>query len=167
MISTEPGIEKNPVEFHLARMTEHDLLEVVEIEEQTGLSRWGWEAYHTELQRPAASLMLVARLNRTVGPDQKWQLAGFVAARIGGEELHINNIAVRRVYRHQGIGGALLSAALEEAALLGCVEALLEVRVTNEAAQKLYYKYGFRLVARRANYYTQPPEDALVMKARL
>ena len=41
-------------------MTEHDLLEVVEIEETTGLSQWGWEAYRAELEKQEA-VMLVAR----------------------------------------------------------------------------------------------------------
>ena len=40
-------------------MTEHDLLEVVEIEENCGLSLWGWDGYHTELER-RESIMLVA-----------------------------------------------------------------------------------------------------------
>ena len=43
-------------------MTEHDLLEVVEIEETTGLSQWGWEAYRAELEKREA-VMLVARRN--------------------------------------------------------------------------------------------------------
>ena len=30
-----------PDEILITRMTEHDLLEVVEMEEQSGLSRWG------------------------------------------------------------------------------------------------------------------------------
>ena len=34
----------------IMRMSEHDLLEIVEIEEQSGLSRWGWAAYYAELQ---------------------------------------------------------------------------------------------------------------------
>jgi hypothetical protein len=34
----------------IVQMTEHDLLEVVEIEEASGLSRWGWAAYYAELQ---------------------------------------------------------------------------------------------------------------------
>src|SRR5256714_1908501 len=38
----------------VAPMTEHDLLEVVEIEETTGLSQWGWDAYGAELSRPEA-----------------------------------------------------------------------------------------------------------------
>ena len=33
----------------IASMTEHDLLAVVQIEEGSGLSPWGWDAYHKEL----------------------------------------------------------------------------------------------------------------------
>ena len=40
---------------------EHDLLEVVEIEEQSGLSRWGWAAYYAELQGGNRDLMLIAK----------------------------------------------------------------------------------------------------------
>ncbi|HYE16754.1 MAG TPA: hypothetical protein VD968_20105, partial [Pyrinomonadaceae bacterium] len=49
--------------FLIGAMTEHDLLEVVEIEETTGLSLWGWDAYRAELERPEA-LMLAARSPR-------------------------------------------------------------------------------------------------------
>src|SRR5690348_17665564 len=49
----------------IMRMSEHDLLEVVEIEEQSGLSRWGWAAYYAELQSGNRELMLVARPTRS------------------------------------------------------------------------------------------------------
>ncbi len=39
----------------------------------------------------------------------------------------------------------------------------LEVRVSNEAAQALYRGFGFDLAGRRARYYTDDGEDALVM----
>ena len=48
-------------DIEIVRMTEHDLLEVVEIEEQSGLSRWGWAAYYAELQGGNRELMLVAK----------------------------------------------------------------------------------------------------------
>ena len=81
-------------------MTEHDLLEVVEIQEMCGLSRWGWEAYHAELQSGHAGLMLVLRQQQPA-PDRRPEklLAGFVASRLMADELHINNIAVRPAYR--------------------------------------------------------------------
>jgi [ribosomal protein S18]-alanine N-acetyltransferase len=39
----------------------------------------------------------------------------------------------------------------------------LEVRVSNEAAQALYQAFGFAIAGRRARYYTDDGEDALVM----
>src|SRR5690349_20281265 len=53
--------QKTASDVEIVRMTEHDLLEVVEIEEQSGLSRWGWAAYYAELQGGNRELMLVAK----------------------------------------------------------------------------------------------------------
>lgn len=151
----------------IMRMTEHDLIEVVEIEETSGLSCWGWEAYQDELVNGLGGLMLVARHR-----DARWrgvdgaELAGFVASRLIADELHINNIAVRAEFRQQGIGSALLRAVCHAgAATYHARSALLEVRATNLAAQSLYERHGFRTAGRRVNYYSQPPEDALVMQA--
>ena len=49
----------------IGTMSEHDLLEVVEIEELSGLSPWGWEAYHKELQSADDVIMLVASRRRS------------------------------------------------------------------------------------------------------
>ncbi len=153
------------VEIH--PMTEHDLLEVVEIEETCGLSRWGWEAYYGELARAGESLMFVARLDdASIKADEK-SIAGFIATRISGDELHVNNFAVRHSFRRRGLGRALLSRALKEGAQRGARQALLEVRVTNKVAQALYAREGFRIAGRRRNYYTSPQEDAYVMSMSL
>jgi ribosomal-protein-alanine N-acetyltransferase len=146
----------------IMRMSEHDLLEVVEIEEQSGLSRWGWAAYYAELQSGNRELMLVARPGRSSivasGP-----IAGYIVARETAGELHINNVAVRSEYRRRGIGAAMLERVIHEARLRKANTAFLEVRSANLAAQALYEKCGFRAIARRANYYSDPREDAVVM----
>ncbi len=146
-------------------MTEHDLLEVVEIEETTGLSQWGWEAYRAELDKPEA-VMLVARRH---APDALTgrSLSGYIAARINADELHVNNIGVWPESRRQGVGGALLGAALEAAVRRGAVEAVLEVRAGNLPAQRMYERLGFRAVGERRNYYREPVEDARIMTRRL
>jgi ribosomal-protein-alanine N-acetyltransferase len=41
------------------------------------------------------------------------------------------------------------------------------VRAGNIAAQALYRRYGFEVVGRRRQYYREPPEDALLMRASL
>jgi ribosomal-protein-alanine N-acetyltransferase len=146
----------------IERMSEHDLLEVVQIEEQSGLSRWGWAAYYAELQGANRGLMLVARPSRSSIVEYT-PIAGYIVARETAGELHINNVAVRVEFRRRGIGGALLDRVLNEARRRKANAAFLEVRSANHAAQALYEKSGFRAIARRANYYTDPQEDAVVM----
>lgn len=146
-------------------MSEHDLLEVVAIEESTGLSQWGWEAYRAELEKPEA-LMLVARRN---SPELETgrRLSGYIAARLNADELHVNNLGVWPESRRRGVGGALLRAALEHAARCGANEAVLEVRAGNLPAQAMYERFGFAVVGRRKNYYKEPVEDAKIMTSRL
>ena len=151
-----------PEGITITRMTEHDLLEIVQIEEQSGLSRWGWAAYYAELQGPNRDLMLIAR------PARGWivepgPIAGYIVARETAGELHINNVAVRADFRRRGIGAALLGRILHEARGRKANAAFLEVRSANLAAQALYEKNGFKAIARRADYYSEPREDAVVM----
>lgn len=148
-------------------MTEHDLLEVVEIEEHSGLSLWGWAAYYAELQGNNRSLMLVARVARPLEQLKTDSIAGYIVARMAANELHINNVAVRDEYRRQGIGSALLTRILDAGQGLGAATAFLEVRAGNSLAQALYKRCGFRGVGRRRGYYSGPVEDALIMSAQL
>src|SRR5947207_1508648 len=105
MSVSEPIMRRAPAIIDL--MSEHDLLEVVEIERESGVSPWGWNAYHRELQSEDRRLMLVARLV----PNSHFSkaLAGYVVGRLAADELHINNIAVRDEYRRSGLATALLS----------------------------------------------------------
>jgi ribosomal-protein-alanine N-acetyltransferase len=148
-------------------MSEHDLLEVVEIEENSGLSRWGWAAYYAELQGTNRSLMLVARVANSKRQQRSHSLAGYIVARMGADELHINNVAVREIYRRRGIGRSLLDRILEEGTRAGVPCAFLELRAGNHAALALYENCGFRVTARRPKYYSEPVEDALVMSIQL
>ena len=163
---TEPAFARVCDDVSITRMTEHDLLEVVEIEESSGLSRWGWSAYYAELQGSNRHLMFVARVIN----ESKLRtpaLAGYIVGRVGSEELHINNVAVREEYRRKGIGGALLDLILDEGKRSQIPRAFLELRAGNSAALALYEDRGFRVTARRSRYYSDPVEDALVMIIQL
>lgn len=163
MSITERAIAGEGQGVAITRMTEHDLLEVVEIEESSGLSRWGWAAYYAELQGQNRNLMLVARTNSPKTHRGAKSLAGYIVARMGADELHINNVAVRDAFRRQGIGESLLTRILAAGKKAGVSSAFLELRAGNSAALALYEKCGFRVTARRQKYYSEPPEDALVM----
>ena len=166
MAVTESVLIPCLVDVTVAAMTEHDLLEVVEIEQSCGLSRWGWDAYHTELQSGHRNLMLVARTGKAKSRESE-SIAGYIVARLTAGELHINNVAVRLAYRRARIGTALLSRIMEEAERAGAFAAFLEVRVGNSIAQGLYERCGFAVVGRRRNYYSEPREDAVIMSAQL
>lgn len=161
MGTAEPRTSTQECEVEIVRMTEHDLLEVVEIEEQSGLSRWGWAAYYAEMQGGNRELMLVAK--PLPASDDERSIAGYIVARETAGELHINNVAVRDQYRRRGYGALLLGRVLDEARKKQATAAFLEVREGNSAAQALYKRCGFRAIAKRPNYYSDPPEDAVVM----
>ena len=149
-------------------MTEHDLLEVVEIEQLAGISAWGWDAYHKELQSPEDVIMLVARTaTAESAQNQVHAVAGFIISRLVAGELHINNVAVRPEFRRRGIAAQLMAAVLRLGRGHGIRIAFLEVRAGNAAAQGLYRRCGFQVTGRRKRYYNQPVEDALLMSVLL
>jgi len=145
--------------YSIEQMAEKDLIEIVELEEATGLNRWGYEAYRRELFKNPNSIMLVAR-NLYPGP----RVIGFFAGWIVEDELHVNNIASHPDFRKVGIGRNLMESAIDEGRMRGVAFVLLEVRASNEPAQSLYRKLGFNFIGRRRDYYRAPTEDAFVMK---
>lgn len=158
--------ENDASDVSVERMTEHDLLEVVEIEEASGLSRWGWAAYYAELQGGNRDLLLVAKPAHLLG-NEPHRIVGYIVARETAGELHINNVAVRDQYRRRGYGALLLGRVLDEARRRQATAAFLEVRSGNSPAQALYQRCGFKAIATRPNYYTDPREDAVVMSLDL
>jgi ribosomal-protein-alanine N-acetyltransferase len=95
------------------------------------------------------------------------QAVGYVMARISGEEGEILNLAVLPNWRRKGIARCLLDGALGSIAAAGVTEAYLEVRQSNDEAITLYQSQGFRPVGVRPDYYRDPREDALVLRAPL
>lgn len=88
---------------------------------------------------------------------------GFLVAQTGTPEWELENIAVLPECRRQGVARALLSALLSQAHSLLAERILLEVRASNQAAIRLYEASGFRMLARRRDYYRNPPEDAVIL----
>jgi [ribosomal protein S18]-alanine N-acetyltransferase len=78
-------------------------------------------------------------------------------------ESWVQNLAVRKDRQRRGIGRALLTDLLAEAARRGARRTLLEVAVDNAPAQKLYAEFGFEPVGVRRGYYQPSNTDALVM----
>lgn len=82
------------------------------------------------------------------------RVVGFVAAEVRREELYVCGLAVERRSQRQGLGRALLRAAMGAAADRGLVAVELSVSVSNAPAIALYESEGFRVVRRRRDYYS-------------
>lgn len=95
-------------------------------------------------------------------------LLGYVMVSVGAGEAHILNICTHPDWRREGVAQHLLDAVIM--ALRDKAEVLLlEVRPSNEAAQRFYLKNGFEEIGRRRNYYpaSEGREDALLFSRRL
>ncbi|MEK2471926.1 GNAT family N-acetyltransferase [Streptomyces noursei] len=76
----------------------------------------------------------------------------------------VQTIATARDQWGSGLGARLLSALLATATDFECHEVLLEVRVDNTRAQRLYERFGFEPIGFRRGYYQPGNVDALVMR---
>lgn len=93
-------------------------------------------------------------------------LLGYAGFWMVADEAEIMKIAVDVPYRRQGIGGALLTAMLDEAQKGGAAQIFLEVREGNRPARRLYEKKRFYSYAQRERYYSDG-ESAVLYKRKL
>jgi ribosomal-protein-alanine N-acetyltransferase len=130
-----------------------DLERVVAIDRACFARAWTEDAWRAEIE--AGSVLL------GVNP------LGFACAPIVLDTCELRRIAVLPEARGQGLGRDLLLAVIAHARSRGCVRVELEVASTNAEAIGLYRRAGFVDVGRRANYYRDPPADALLMTLEL
>jgi len=91
-------------------------------------------------------------------------VVGFSCLMAYEEEGEILNIAAHPDMRRQGIGQMLMDAMITEGAEKGVQDFYLEVRESNAAARRLYEKNGFDPLGIRKRYYTNPVENAVIMR---
>ncbi len=95
------------------------------------------------------------------------RIVGYLGVMFVLDELHVNTLGTLHGQEGRGIASSLLDEAWANALARGVRRATLEVAVSNERAQQLYYRFGFRPVGVRKNYYERTREDALVLWADL
>jgi ribosomal-protein-alanine N-acetyltransferase len=139
-------------------MIAEDLEQVVEIEKASMPSPWSKELFEEELKRERARYF--------VG-EIDGQVAGYMGYWEALQEAHIINLAISPLFRQKGFGFQMLEYCLRFAYNHGARLATLEVRESNEAAQRLYEKMNFRTVAIRKKYYSDNQENAVVMLKNL
>ena len=138
----------------LRPMLAEDLDQIVEIEKASMSSPWSKELFEEELKRDVARYFVGEMNGQVVGYMGYWEAP---------QEAHIINLAIAPRFRQKGLGFQMMEYCLRFAYNQGAQLATLEVRESNEAAQRLYEKMNFRTVAIRKKYYSDNQENAVVM----
>lgn len=137
-----------------------DVASIVALEKASFSDPWSAASFCSSLSRPETH-MTVAEWR---GEGPAWAVVGYMVAWFIGQEGEIANIAVDSTWQRRGVGAALLDEVLASGQVAGVESMYLEVRASNVAAQALYASRGFSAVGMRRRYYSDPSEDALVLK---
>ena len=136
--------------------------QILAIEREAFSAPWTRIMFETEIVGNPFSRLCVAT------PVNEWGkmdgLVGYLCYWIVFEELRILNVAVSQAWRRQGIARRFVRFAIHGACGHGAERAELEVRASNTSAYALYDSVGFREYGRRVAYYTNPQEDAILMR---
>ena len=115
---------------------------------------WSVRVFYDELAQPNRTYLVVEDGEEIVG------YGGFLTVE---RDAHVTTLAIDPRARRRQLGTRLMLALVDAARDRGAEHVTLEVRASNQGAQRLYERFGFNPVGLRKNYYQD--EDALVMWA--
>lgn len=139
-----------------ACMRESDLDEVISVERSVYTHPWTRGNFADALSSGNHGWLVRA--------DGK--LVGYCVVMMAPDDAHLLNISVAAHAQRQGIGRGLLGWVHALASAHGVPSVLLEVRVSNERAIRIYEQAGYVRIGLRRNYYPAVGgrEDAIVMR---
>ena len=139
-------------------MRAEDATKVASLEAEIFSQPWSENAFLDSLRLPD-TIFLVA--------EESGVIQGYIGMYLAVDEGEITNVAVDPACRRRGIGEGLLTEMKKRATDHKIARIVLEVRVSNEGAIRLYEKQGFSSVGIRRGFYEFPREDARIMVCAL
>ena len=119
-----------------------------------GFAFWSDDDIINACHIPGTTLILLA--------EEKGDCQGMALARRLDQAVELFYLYVSPRHRGQGLSHMLLDRLFNQYSSVA-QEMFLEVRASNEAAQRTYKKYGFKQISLRQGYYPNG-EDALIMQ---
>lgn len=139
----------------IRRMQARDVEKVEQIEVATFSMPWSRQGFLDALNLDT-TIFLVAEENEEV--------VGYIGMYYSFDEGEITNVAVAKAQRCRGIGELLIQEMKKEATKHSLSGIVLEVRVSNDSAIRLYERNGFVNLGIRTGFYEMPKEDAYIMR---
>jgi ribosomal-protein-alanine N-acetyltransferase len=145
--------------YAIANIRLDDIPDLKKLEVECQLSPWTIDAYEAEHGR-SDSVMLKAT-------DGDGNVCGFVIGRapLEGGDAEIYNLGVSPSDRRQGIATMLMLEFRRICLERQIASIWLEVRAANQAAIEFYLSHGFIQKGIRPKFYSDPPDDAILMSA--
>ncbi len=155
-----PDHSVNSDPITIRRMRTEELPDVERVDAKAFPFPWSHQIFLDCLQ--ADALIAVLKVGN--------EIVGYgVLSRIAAGETELLNLAIDPQQQGRGFGEQLLRWLMTEAQQAGAEMIFLEVRDSNQAAQKLYEKLGFNEIGLRKNYYRtqdEKREDARLFAAQ-
>lgn len=140
-------------EIIIKKMQESDVSEVAAIEAEVFSMPWSEQGFLDALKQD--TIFVTARCRE--------QIVGYCGMYCSFEEGEITNVAVSPEAQNRGIGKEIISGLLKFAEEKEISRIVLEVRVSNIPAIRLYEGFGFQKAGVRKGFYEKPKEDAAIM----
>jgi ribosomal-protein-alanine N-acetyltransferase len=154
------ALNKLPQSYVIQSVKPTDLDAVMEIERLSFKSPWSRQVFAEELTRSWAHVDVVRS-------SASSNLVAFCNYWLVADEVHLLNVATHPQERRMGHASRLLAHVIEYARRAACRLVTLEVRRSNDAAQRLYRRFAFKAVGIRPQYYVDDQEDAVIMSLDL
>lgn len=153
----EKTVEILGKEYFVRAINLDDIKDLLSIEREVygGELTWTKTTFLVELQSTAPHLYLLIQ--------KEEQTIGFIGCRLFGKDAHITNVAVLTTDQGNGIGSFLIREIMQFAKVNDCQTISLEVRLSNNNAQRVYRQLGFVSNTIKSDYYSEDKEDALEM----
>lgn len=140
--------------IEIRRMRTEDVDAVAQLEQAIFAQPWSRRGFLDAIQMEQ-TVFLVA--------EEDGEIRGYIGMYVSIDEGEITNVAVDAGQRCRGIGETMLRQMLQEAKKRAIAKIVLEVRVSNQSAIRLYERNGFRMLGIRKGFYELPREDAYIM----
>jgi ribosomal-protein-alanine acetyltransferase len=145
----------NDQEILIRRCTLEDLDEVIEVNERELPEDYPYFFYKSILDNYPECFLVAQKKNGKIVAYIMWRVekAPSINSLKYINQGHLVSIAVTEAYRRRGIGKTLLANSMEAIKKYKIKQYVLEVRVSNYTAIRLYEQFNYKIESIKKNYY--------------